>query len=1581
MYDSFCQRREKETCEWIFAHPEFQSWDSASSSSRPGLLWIHGPAGYGKTVLCARIIEHFQQGEGATPVSHYFFSSESESRSDPFAVVRAWIYQLASSDQRAFDLARDSWDSIQGRSISPSATKELFKSIANNIPNCIFIVDGLDECAGKDSKGGSSPGELLLALFVYLEEVLPPHSRLVIVSRDDHNIQHGIYSSGNIASPWQVFDCRIQPDDVKPDAKRFAHAICNKNLDNKPEAFRDDIANQMVERFEAMFLGIRMVKDDLRRGKSERQLQKSIQRLPAELSKLYDSKWRLIMGLEEPDRSRALSILRWATYAMRPLTVVEMTEALLVADDECEGLSEDERPDAIDEHYVKSEIVELCQSLVELRGTDSELSSRTIHLTHFSVKEYILCHQHFPPGQFIDQKLHDTSQAYQHNLLAATSLRYLQIDSVWPTSNGSDATDPRDFLRYAAECWTQHVREDIDNTSLVVERVNYFFGRSCRTWERWRKYVDGMPKEEGRFQYQENIPNPSRMFHAGVLGLMATLVHLVEGLGTNVDETDVSGRTALHAASSHGWVAGVKYLLGKGADVNNPHSQGGYPLHQAALEGELDVLKMLLEAGADVTAKNSAQETALLVASRKGHTEMVGLLLDKGADINAMDGSGLTSLFQASCFGHSAVARLLIERGACKDAPDKNGFTPLFGAACGGSLETAQLLLDLGPVDLEAKTFHGLTPLSGACQNGHLEFVKWLLERGADLESQDSFSYTPLCRASEHGHVNIVKCLIQRGADIEASHSVGLTSLSYAARSGHLETVKALLENGADPLAADDLGMIALFQALLVGHDEVADVLFRESGPGLTAAKTEDGMTPLHYAAWKGKEDMTRWLLEKGADVTCKNDRGRTALSYGAQGGYTATVQLLAEVYVDIDEADATGRTTLSWAASWGSVAVIELLLEKGASLHTQDEGRRTPISWAASYNHANVIDLLISKGAEFEARDNEGCTPLWWGAKEGHSEVVQLLVDRGVDLDVPDNHGTTPLLAAIQNQQAEAAELLLQKGAKWDSTDGDGRTLLSWASQKILPSVIDLLIEKGAEMESRGNNGRTPLSWASSWNSPAVQQLLDKGADLHTKDNDGRGLLSWAAEFDHDKVTELLLERGADIEVQDNTGRTPISWACGWGKLDVVRVLAEKGANIHAPDQDGQVPVSVAAEYGHDEVVKFLMERGADIETPDSCNRTSLSNASLGGNPSTVRLLIEKGAQLQPLSKIGCTPLSHGAEVGSLEAVEILLEKGADQKIKNKWGMTPFLLAARNGRVEVVKTLLDHGADIADADVDGETAVFHAAAFGHADTIQVLVDRGGSVDAPNRSGMTPLMQTCSNAHPAVVRILLDSGVATDVQDSTYGRTALHYAVWAKCEEAVQMLLDRGASPAAGDAHSRNSFHFAAFRGHAPIFSRLLDAAGNSGGAESRDRWGATPLSIASRQARKEVVETILARIGQHVDLGSKDDFGRCLLWWSNSGDGSGNNSEVAQALHGAAEGRGVRIDSDRSPQPSHPWVDGNTRGCDVCLIAMVTSQMYLHCDVCLGGDCDMCFDCHSRGARCLGGSEHQMEERENPVK
>ncbi|KAI0450083.1 prion-inhibition and propagation-domain-containing protein [Xylaria acuta] len=508
-HDDFVLRRLTGTCDWILSRSEFHQWQSFAPGN-PKILWINGPPGYGKTILCARLIEHMSANSQIC-VGYFFFSSEIESRANPFVVVRSWIAQLLTQAQEAFDMTREKWEATDGCTASEIDVKEIFNTLVQNLPPCIFVVDGLDECTATGNTVGLDHKRSLLEFLRFLTNaVSESKSRLLIVSRNDLRIREGLNPNESRTSR-ELVELQISPKDVEADANAFSQSIISRKLSNKSEAQQEALANRLG-------------------GKNLKQLQRTIDEAPNKLDHIYDRNWERIQHLENSSRRRALSILRWATFALRPLTVLEITECLLIPDGEDEEIDYEELPDSIDEIYVKTEILELCGSLIEIRvGPNSALDRSTIHLTHFSVKQYILSP---------NEKLRSSNEVIQNNLLAKYCLRYLTCDQTWKRapSKMNNSSIIHAFRGYSVGLWYQHVGRGVSNSEEVFRLINAFFRPPNPKWELWRRNYIGFSINKTWALYNEigkEMGHP--LLYASLFELTETVDYLIHEVGLEAD--------------------------------------------------------------------------------------------------------------------------------------------------------------------------------------------------------------------------------------------------------------------------------------------------------------------------------------------------------------------------------------------------------------------------------------------------------------------------------------------------------------------------------------------------------------------------------------------------------------------------------------------------------------------------------------------------------------------------------------------------------------------------------------------------------------------------------------------------------------------------------------------------------------------------------------------------------------------------------------------------------------------------------------------------------------------------------------
>ncbi|KAH7308871.1 hypothetical protein BKA65DRAFT_361242, partial [Rhexocercosporidium sp. MPI-PUGE-AT-0058] len=430
VYDSLIRRKLDGTCDWILSRQAFLEWvspDFPSGTAKP--LWINGPAGHGKTILCARVVQYLSEML-ESPLAYYFCSSDLESRRDPFNIIRSWVSQIISRNRDAFELACGKREATDGRNASQTEIVDLFQTIVQHIPNCTFVADGLDECIWEENT---------VEFFESIKRAVAYAStRILILSRDEPEIRCGFRALWKGDSNQGLKEYQIHPEDVRPDTILFSRSVIDNKLSNKSETLRMELSQRMADRCDGMFLWVKMLEGQLRSGKNKKQLEATIDQAPTALDNLYDRNWAKIFHLPDKDRLRAFSILRWTALALRPLTILEITEALLIVDDDsCEDLPVDELPDTIDEDYISSEILGLCGSFLETRKAvpDQDLGSMTLHLAHFSVKQYVLSNMPDLGGLFTANKqLRVSNETFQSNVLAKLCLRYLKFPIVWQES-------------------------------------------------------------------------------------------------------------------------------------------------------------------------------------------------------------------------------------------------------------------------------------------------------------------------------------------------------------------------------------------------------------------------------------------------------------------------------------------------------------------------------------------------------------------------------------------------------------------------------------------------------------------------------------------------------------------------------------------------------------------------------------------------------------------------------------------------------------------------------------------------------------------------------------------------------------------------------------------------------------------------------------------------------------------------------------------------------------------------------------------------------------------------------------------
>ncbi|KAJ7191827.1 hypothetical protein B0H12DRAFT_1304935 [Mycena haematopus] len=162
----------------------FQDQADANRDQHHRILWLHGPAGAGKSAIIQSLCEKLE-AEGCL-AANFFFKRGSVSRGDASRLFATIVYQLADPlkvpelDAAIFrNLCHD--PAIVNKSFSVQLEKLIIEPcrLANLTSPPIIIIDGLDECEGEEVQ------EEILRCFAncVLENPLPFY--LLIASRPE----------------------------------------------------------------------------------------------------------------------------------------------------------------------------------------------------------------------------------------------------------------------------------------------------------------------------------------------------------------------------------------------------------------------------------------------------------------------------------------------------------------------------------------------------------------------------------------------------------------------------------------------------------------------------------------------------------------------------------------------------------------------------------------------------------------------------------------------------------------------------------------------------------------------------------------------------------------------------------------------------------------------------------------------------------------------------------------------------------------------------------------------------------------------------------------------------------------------------------------------------------------------------------------------------------------------------------------------------------------------------------------------------------------------------------------------------
>ncbi|PHH83481.1 hypothetical protein CDD82_440 [Ophiocordyceps australis] len=1073
MYNTARDKHEEGTGDWLLGSDEFGAWKQSSGS----LLWLHGKAGSGKSILSSCAIKHLRDqydSDPQTAVVYFFFSFTDTEKQKVDGMLASLLKQLYARRPDTPELVSNLREyKKKGERPDRETLSKALVSTMCGFSAVFVVIDALDECP--------TQGREREKLLGSLDEILNQRSdnlHLFYTSRPEEDIKRWLNETPSL----DTIDLTADATGLDNDIERYIDStLTGKNFSSWSEDIKTLAKKRLIEKADGMFQYVFLQLEALGQLATKWRVRTALDNLPKGLDATYN---RILESVDEEFIGQVMNALKWLAFSMRDLDLEQLAEVFILQ------LEEDVIVDEEKRLFKPEEVLRYLSSLVvtwEERGWPIR-----VRLAHFSVKEYLTSKR---SGPF------SLEECDVHKHIAQSSLAY----HLYRSTMSEYEAESLKLRYYAARYWPEHLEMVPRKSWPVAMELD-----ALRALAVGSKSLDiTLNVDEPDIPKSPWMPNPLSFTASQVYaGLTAMLCHrneyltqgdldtalqeaafggsedisrLLVDMGANVQsESAISYWTywtkhiggALQAAVLGGSAAVVELLLDKGADVNAQDSKVGSALQVAAFWGRLNIVKLLVARGARV---DLSSEAGCALTSAWYYPKVLEFLLDSGVDVDMRGGSHGTALYKAA--KHLQITNnssnpvrdsihLLLDRGANVNARGGKYHSPL-QAACHNTfdvIDDVKRLLDMG-ADVNAQGGHFGTALQAACFRGHRDIVSLLLDRGADVNAQGGRYGTALQAACVKNRHEMARLLLDRGADVNSSGGKfgsplqAAASTSYGMIDDQLQLLELLLENGA--------------------------IVHQQGGKYGTA---------LHAACARGMIDRVKLLLDHGADVHAE------ACKYGS-----------------VLQAACTFRRGCP------NIDIVGLLLEKGADVHAR--GGRYGSAWHAAADTLNchqgdwgpaidVMRLLLDRGVDVNDTQSPHGTALQaFLSRDVYGfDMIMFLLRRGADPNIQAGQYGFPLQSVcvfpVDNNddyyqisfriQTEKLRFLLDNCAGLDVNAAGGRygSALQAAAYTGNSDAVKMLLEKGAHANARGGKYGSALNAAvlrGAWD--IAEMLLEAGA------------------------------------------------------------------------------------------------------------------------------------------------------------------------------------------------------------------------------------------------------------------------------------------------------------------------------------------------------------------------------------------------------------------------------------------------------------------------------------------------------
>ncbi|KAI0445804.1 hypothetical protein F4803DRAFT_506479 [Xylaria telfairii] len=436
------------TLDWMLLHPTAALWLTKPASTSPEtslpsrLLIIHGPKGFGKSVLAAWISDHIRITGMQCAFFAFFYGSDKQKKCKSMFATLLWqILNFDGISHETLDQIHDIVLSSNDLSI-PTLIRAMEHAMSAITSIFYLVIDGVDE-SDEDWEEAEGP-------FHTLESWLNRFPNLRILLSGRRSVLRGILGSYPNSS-IELLEEATKGDIHKFIAYKIQESVVLKEM---PESLKDHIRQTLEQKSTGMFLWVELVFKELRYCYSPTAIRDCLQDLPRDLEAEYARLFSRLMYRHSdskrptPQINAAHTLLALIMGALESLTVDDLRYAYAAS---C-GRGSMWREDLI----TADAVLDLIGDFVSC--TDHQ----KVRFCHSSLEDLLFLPQEHWTGSLEVIKFFRLEYSKCHELMAKACFEYMtNFDFGHPlTDNSYHQLINQPFLLYATKNGLSHKFSD-----------------------------------------------------------------------------------------------------------------------------------------------------------------------------------------------------------------------------------------------------------------------------------------------------------------------------------------------------------------------------------------------------------------------------------------------------------------------------------------------------------------------------------------------------------------------------------------------------------------------------------------------------------------------------------------------------------------------------------------------------------------------------------------------------------------------------------------------------------------------------------------------------------------------------------------------------------------------------------------------------------------------------------------------------------------------------------------------------------------------------------------------------------------